>query len=442
MTPGISDSRGMRRWIAAAAFCALPVLVLSATGKNGDPAGDYQPLPATLAESMDRIRHSVEKIRGLKFLKPITSHTLTEDEARAHLGRIIDRQYNKKELESEDFELRYLGLLSGPRTLEEVLLDSLQGQIAGLYDPFLRSLFVVSGATATRATLAHELVHGLDDQHFELGALMERARAGDAGALSLSALMEGDATLVTMNWLKEEDLPYAPSAEQIMNGDAAWLVGGLRNSKPGMPATIKEYLLFPYEAGTRWAAFISNENSGMAGLDAYFQSPPESTEQILHPRKSLPPRDLPSLIGEVEPFGDLAGDESNESLYSGELGEFGIALLFSSVEIKDAASAAAGWDGDRYWISSGSGGSRFRWLSVWDSEKDARQFLVAGRKWAGHRARGGGEPAKGSEPVGFSAVRQGKLVLIQEGIGRLDGPGSTALARAFLSRASARIVFR
>ena len=62
----------------------------------------------------------------------------------------------------------------------------------------------------TRATLAHELTHVLQDQYFDIGKLRKAADKSTSGSSdALTALIEGDAERIRVKYLHE-----LPAAEQ------------------------------------------------------------------------------------------------------------------------------------------------------------------------------------------------------------------------------------
>lgn len=62
----------------------------------------------------------------------------------------------------------------------------------------------------------------------------------------------------------------------------------------------------------------------------------------------------------------------------GVLGEFLIRVVMSHfIDTSDAVRAAAGWDGDRYFVIKHKPSKRniLFWLSTWDTENDAKEFF-------------------------------------------------------------------
>lgn len=63
------------------------------------------------------------------------------------------------------------------------------------------------------------------------------------------------------------------------------------------------------------------------------------------------------------------------------LGEFQVSILLKRVP--NSLQAAEGWDGDRYEVYENSDGKLgLLWLSIWDSNQDALQFVRAMERYA------------------------------------------------------------
>jgi hypothetical protein len=114
-------------------------------------------------------------------------------------------------------------------------------------------------------------------------------------------------------------------------------------------------------------------------------------EQVLHPEKYLDRVDEPVEVALPE-VGRAMPD------FEGTLGEFLIRVLLRAGPAgESAATAAAGWGGDRYAVLGADGGSyRLVWRSVWDSESDAREFRDALKAYVDQRFVGEGNPLTSS----------------------------------------------
>jgi hypothetical protein len=374
----------------------------------------------SLVESVERIQTPLEEMRGLAFRFPVVTKEVSRRQARDHLTRILREEYPPPEMTAEQETLLYLGFLSPGDDLEKMLLDLLEEQVAGFYDPRGRALYLVPGPLAGTLALAHEMAHALMDQHFDLEGLQDAARLDDDRTLALSGLLEGEATMVTTLWALRS--AWDPSLPSLADEDMGELMEAAAAGLGDTPPYLRESLLFPYTSGPLWASHVMKKGGGLKALDPYFLEPPESTEQILHPERSLPPRDYPS---EIDPsLLDLALPTGTPVVKRNSLGEFGILLLLGGGDSAEAVAAADGWDGDRF-VLAGSRGERFlTWITVWDTEPDAMEFEGGISEWLGSRSK---------SPESASVRRAGRIVVVTEGAGTVHG-GAPGRAGILLSR--------
>ena len=95
---------------------------------------------------------------------------LDRDEAVALARRISRSEYSEDEQRIDEESLKLLGLLRRGTDLRAAVESVEQDQVLGFYDDRSKRLVVIRDAGATRPlleiTLAHELVHALEDQRF------------------------------------------------------------------------------------------------------------------------------------------------------------------------------------------------------------------------------------------------------------------------------------
>src|SRR5207248_3286941 len=123
------------------------------------------------------------------------------------------------------------------------------------------------------------------------------------------------------------------------------------------PMVIQESLLFPYVNGADFVRRYSARHPSSMPFDSL----PQSTEQILHDAAYFGKRrDVPIIVK----LPKIAG-----SYYENDLGEFGTRLfLFRHLGSTNvAATAAAGWGGDRYAVVRTPKGDGIAWVSTWDT---------------------------------------------------------------------------
>ena len=97
--------------------------------------------------------------------------TVTADEAREEGLAELDEEYPQKRRAADEEILTLLGLLPEESDVRELAGTIFGEEVAGFYDDHTKEMTLVEGAsggTAGEITLAHELTHALEDQHFDL----------------------------------------------------------------------------------------------------------------------------------------------------------------------------------------------------------------------------------------------------------------------------------
>jgi hypothetical protein len=219
--------------------------------------------------------------------------------------------------------------------------------------------------------MAHELTHALQDQHFNLRRF-EKWPKGDADAeLAAHALVEGDATLAMIDFMKRDLMRTLAFAKSMRSSQSS------SEQIDSAPRALRETLLFPYEQGAEWATIIYRRG-GWALVSKAFTDLPQSSEQILHTEKYFA-REAPVKI-EMTDVRSLLGSNWKRIDYDIN-GEWSYYLILDEYLKSDteSKSAAAGWGGDRYSVYEGPkpGDLFIAQLSAWDTEDDAVEFFNA-----------------------------------------------------------------
>ena len=363
-------------------------------------------------EAMQVIGERVSELRGLETLHPVTQTLLTTDELRQKIEQEVMADYTEQE--AHDDVLKYVAfeLLEQDVDLHQVLVDLQTEQVAGYYDPDTQEMYVVktSGRPGAleRATYAHEYVHVLQDQHFDLEALGftdddEEQDRDNEQQFAIRCLVEGDASLLqqqyTMGYFKPEDL-----SELLKQVNA---VG--TEKLDAAPPVIRESLLFPYEAGM---AFVSQlyAKGGWEAVDAAYETLPLSSEQIMHPERY--PDDVPQVIT-LPPLTDTLGP-GWRLVDEDVMGEFDLLLyLDGRLDRSEAETAAEGWGGGRYavhWREDESGFVLVLRLA-WDTPTDAAEFWHAYAQFA--RDRFGADPTRADGDARWWWLGEDALLLAQ-----------------------------
>jgi hypothetical protein len=290
---------------------------------------------------LEQIIRDAQQVRGLPFISPpvitVVSESELEDRVRAEIVK-----------ETEDFPAdealyKMLGLLAEEADFEQIVLDLYGEQVAGFYDGETGEIVVPARedgfSVIQRATLVHEMVHALTDQHFSFHPayeqMLDEERLDEATAYQ--ALIEGDATMAEVQWIRTlSQRELGEFVAESLDIDSSTL--------DASPRFLQESLLFPYDTGLAFVQDIHASGGWKAVNDAYSQlvDLPGSSEQVITPSDYM--RDLPVQVD--IPDVDVPGYTLERTSTWGEEG-FRI-MLNQGSEASTMARAADGWGGDTY----------------------------------------------------------------------------------------------
>jgi hypothetical protein len=247
--------------------------------------------------------------------------------------------------------------------------------ILGYYDPDTAEFVVVTDGAlldpAAQWTHAHEFVHALQDQHYDLDALSDDSLDSEARA-AVRALAEGEAELVQYLYLFEGDYFTQQEVDSIISSAGEADSGFLED----FPPVLINDLSFPYTSGVDFVVDLYREG-GFAAIENAWADPPRSTEHILHPDRYRA-GDLPQLVT-LPPLTATLG-AGWELLDEDILGEFYLReYLAQQLSATNVDRVATGWGGDRYAVywNSETEALVMALRLVWDTPGDALQFAEA-----------------------------------------------------------------
>lgn len=337
-------------------------------------------IPAEIDRQMDQIEREVVELRGLQPTGPVARGLLSPEELRQYVVDDFLQDYTAEEARDDVRTLALFGLIDPQYDLLNLYLELYNEQVAGFYDDEIKQMFVVQGTGfggPERITHAHEYVHALQDQTWNLseglGYNDEDCEADSEACAAVQALVEGDATLLEEQWL----VTYATQQdfEQLRE-----FFGSFESPVfDSAPAFLRQDFLFPYQEGY---LFVQNifQQGGWAAVDAVYDDPPRSTEQILHPE--LYPEDVPLRL--QVPDLEAALGAGWREIDQDVLGEWYTRLkLLEWLSAQAAEPAAAGWGGDYYVALYQEERQRgaLVLVSAWDTVRDAHEFYEAFRDY-------------------------------------------------------------
>ena len=337
------------------------------------PSASSDPADEEVLAAISEIEAQVIAIRGLDAAAIGPPDLITRAELGDELQRLFAEQYPPDERERDNRTLRAFGLLGPEEDVAELQLRLLGDQVLGFYDTVEDRMVVVTDAgldAAAKLTYAHEYTHALQDAAFSPEHFTAEGLDDDDRQLAMTSLTEGDATVAMLAWafahLTQEELLEIGTGTELPD-------------TTGIPSWMVNQLQFPYSAGQVWIGGLAGDPLApdFTEVDAVYDDPPETTEQVMHadkwdPREPPVPLDAPDLAA-------ILGDDW-EVIHESPVGEASIGYFLEhfGIDRRVAAAAAVGWGGDRAAVAYGPDDAfALGWRLAWDSAADAAEFTDA-----------------------------------------------------------------
>ena len=362
---------------------------------RGDGLNDSE-LRTVIARTMAR----VESIRCLEFDERVPVRVID----RAQFGR-QERTRNVTDALRTFDNAKYEALFLINESADSLAVQRANSgsNVLGYYSDRTDEIVLVSESGTNlqvdEITLAHELVHAVQDQRFGLGSFDDRLR-DEANAEA--GLIEGDARYV--------DYLYRQRCADSWNGTCL----PSRQRGTGDLANIGVYFVkyMPYSDGPPFVQ-RARQRGGWDAVNALYDDPPRSSEQVIHPEKYG--TDEPTNVS----LADANGDGWTRVRPTGrpdfaELGEGALAAMFAYPTYHSGGRTGLipqaewlnttaqgqpsefdpidydtnytdGWDGDRLHVYENPGNeTAYVWRIAWDSPADAREFVRGYRRLLGY----------------------------------------------------------
>ncbi|MFO8015338.1 MAG: hypothetical protein R6X20_18810 [Phycisphaerae bacterium] len=381
--------------------------------------------PVTAAEDPALVRMArevakeVEALRGWTFKTPVAHKFASPRDVRAYLDREVAEQCPPEKIGRLQASLRLVGLLPPDCELKRTMLDLLQEQVGGYYDLDTEALYLVDRGQpmpplVQRVVLAHELTHALDDQYVDLDAFLEpllgKSEDQDLAAMSV---VEGSATALMTRYMARAALSGRVDAGQLQSYTQREMQRSrkLLDAPRYFTAVLGAYVCgMEFLARGNLMAVLAGKGTSIGdNLLAATKDPPQSMEQILHPKKywNEAARDVPVVLDDAAVTRVLQGG-GRWVVHEDTVGELLIAILTNPPGVRrsllgmNTASAwtnrgAAGWGGDRFYLLAAGPDAetagrdlkdlRGVWVTLWDTPGDRNEFIetyARGRRGSEH----------------------------------------------------------
>ncbi|WP_340101040.1 Hvo_1808 family surface protein [Salinibaculum salinum] len=400
--------------------------------------------------AISRAMARVELIRGLEFEESVNVSVVSRSNYSSGDNRNTDETFRR--FDNAKFEA--LHLIGTQNDSLDEQAETLDQAVAGFYSPGRGDIVLISNSDSPQfdgeRTLAHELVHALQDQHFDLANADAETRDAYNGR---NGLIEGDARTVEQAYLDRcgENWSCLPS-EQSGPGQAP--DDATEASAPDVHLGIYILEYFPYSDGIGFVQSLRADGGWDAVNDA-FESPPTSAKPVIYPSEygQFQPRDIeltdqtsngwervrPSTRADYATLGQSGltamfaytlYDDYNRSAVVGPrtfLNFDGAGSVNTTDPFNYDLPATRGWTGDRMHVYQRDGETGYVWRLGWDSSTDAQRFADSYEQLLSHW--GGSQQPAGHWEIAEDSPFTGAVDVAVDGdtVTIVSGPNPDAL---------------
>jgi len=371
-----------------------------------------RPLSPELARMLERAKGAASATRELSW------------RGAARMTELTGWEYGTRSREMAEAiggdELRALsrlavagGMLPAGTDLAMLAASFTAASAGASYSPLDKQVLLLQADAEERESsqeslITHELVHALQDQHFDLLRLLIVSPYNFDRTEALFSVIEGDAMNVQRR-LEAGEAWTRRSLEDVARLEDERFYEYRREIGAVFPPLLTETFIFRYRDGVRFIEAIRRKG-GQRAVDGLFQRPPASSEQILHPEKYLAGEAARPVAVDVPGFAAQGWPNIVAATPLGEIGVRG--LLLKALLHKEAARAAAGWGGDYAYLFEGTNRAPvFVWKTVWDKPEDATEFF---RAYHSLRPRGSKLVGDNAHAAQSSWREDGRVTLVHQ----------------------------
>jgi hypothetical protein len=311
-----------------------------------------------LFRSLDDILRFASEHSGLPVLHPVKKKMASREEVAKYIEARMKEQGNGERFDRSALSLKKLGLLPRDFNLRQYMLGLYKEQVEGWYDAKNKTVYLLDwiAPEVQKPVMAHELVHALQDQSFDLEKWLKVGKDSkddttemilDEQRTAREAIIEGQAMIVLF------DYQLAPAGQSVESAPA--IVDSMKSSMldegstpmyAEAPIYLREAMLFPYTYGMEFVRSVLVKRGKQAAFAGVFAHPPLDTREILEPATYLAAEPQTQL--KVVALEKVLGSDWRREDFSG-LGAIDLRVILRQWGGSDvAAKLTPAWRGGYY----------------------------------------------------------------------------------------------
>ena len=429
-----------------------------------------------LFRSVDEILNFASKDTKLPIKHPVKRELAGREQVRKFVETHMREDKDAQRMQRSEASMKKFGLLPQNFDLGKFLIDLLEDQVAGYYDPKTKTVYLLNWVEpeAQRPVLAHELTHALQDQNFDLDKWLkvrddadqrdnpdDLDTGDDEEQAARQAVSEGQGMAVMMDYVLEptgHTLADTPDAGEVFKQNTMDHAG----DSPifaNAPMYLREMVIFPYTYGLAFLTDLLTRGGKEMAFSGVFKNPPRDTREIMQPDSYLDGQHVDPML--LPKLSDVLR-KSYVGYDSGSVGEFDVYILlkqYSGLDLAEKLSIA--WRGGIYYLGRKKNAKPPKpgapvpmsdlgllYVSNWATAEDAGYFAKTYSLWLPKKYKSVSPVAEqkgrawNTEQGPVSIEVSGKRVVVMEGF---DAATASALRAKLLTSsppASARMPVR
>jgi hypothetical protein len=384
-----------------------------------------------LFRSVDDLLVFASEHTGLPILHKVKKKLATREEVAKYVDARMKEQGSGERFDRSALSLKKLGLLPHDFNLREYMLGLYKEQVEGWYDSHKKTVYLLDWVApeVQKPVMAHELVHALQDQSYDLEKWLKVRKDSkddteqmvlDEQRTARQSVIEGQAMIALFDYQLTSVGKTVESAPELVESMQSSMLD--EDSTPlyaKAPIYLREAMLFPYTYGMDFVRVVLAKRGKQAAFAGVFEHPPLDTRQIMQPASYLAGE--PQTQVTIVPLEKVLGPTWRRDDFSG-LGEIDLRVILRQWGGKKVATKLApAWRGGYYMALGNKKSPKDAPLSLalvltFASPTAANDFAVLYQSELPHRYKSV-QPAK--SPHQWTT---------EEGTMRLYIEGSTAIA--------------